>query len=380
MRKRQQKLGDLEFERGRDEVGVGGASVRKSPLPLFEFDSELDVEEQRTSLKIEQNLCDRGDPEGNEIGEEEVSIVGNLVLLPLWTMRLCPNKWFKTIVKRKKHKENKSKQQEELVQPNGEKSEEWKQNSNEESSSIPNEALMVNRAVPTRLIQDIAATRIQNAFRSFMARRTTIEHLRGTEKFEALIQDHLAREQTATALSYIHSWCSIQDQIRARRLCMVTEARIKQKKLENQLKLEAKLHELEVEWCSGSETMEEILSRIHQREEAAVKRERAMAYAFSHQWRPNCSQYFGQASFSLGKESWGWSWMERWVAARPWEIRVRVQSPKAKKPNGPNQTKSDKVPSTTNQTDSSKTTMSNGKEAGKAKENNTSGLSKNNLP
>lgn len=135
----------------------------------------------------------------------------------------------------------------------------------------------------------------------------------------------MAREQTATALNYIHSWSRIQDQIRARRICMITEARIKQKKYENQLKLEAKIHELEVvlstsacdrfqlffkcyhhyiavsffyflqceailailvcqeEWCSGSETMEEILSRIHQREEAAIKRERAMAYAFSHQ-------------------------------------------------------------------------------------------------
>lgn len=39
----------------------------------------------------------------------------------------------------------------------------------------------------------------------------------------------------------------------------------------------------QVEWCGGSETMEEILARIHQREEAAVKRERTMAYAFSHQ-------------------------------------------------------------------------------------------------
>jgi hypothetical protein len=29
--------------------------------------------------------------------------------------------------------------------------------------------------------------------------------------------------------------------------------------------------------------MEETLARIHLREEAAVKRERAMAYAFSHQ-------------------------------------------------------------------------------------------------
>ncbi|XP_028763674.1 protein IQ-DOMAIN 1 [Neltuma alba] len=284
---------------------------------------------------------------------------------------MSPKKWFRTIIRLKK-KENKSKQQEKV---------ESSVETADESNNIPVEAPALNRAVPTRLIEDIAATRIQNAFRSFMARRSpksNFNNLRGTEKFEALIQDHLAREQTATALSYIHSWCRIQDQIRARRLCMVTEAKIKQKKLENQLKLEAKLHELEVEWNCGSETMEEILSRIQQREEAAVKRERAMAYAFSHQWRPNCSQYIGQASFNLGKESWGWSWMERWVAARPWEIRIRVQAPKAKKPNGQNRTKSDKVTTTTDQTDSSTPVMANGNETGKAKEN-TTGLSKNSL-
>lgn len=43
------------------------------------------------------------------------------------------------------------------------------------------------------------------------------------------------------------------------------------------------IHCMQVEWCGGSDTMEEILARIQQREEAAVKRERAMAYAFSHQ-------------------------------------------------------------------------------------------------
>ncbi|XWS28056.1 hypothetical protein CRYUN_Cryun25bG0033100 [Craigia yunnanensis] len=80
--------------------------------------------------------------------------------------------------------------------------------------------------------------------------------------------------------------------------------------MENQLKLEAKLHDLEVEWCGGSETVEEIFSRIQQREEAAVKLERDMAYAFSHQWRENASQYLGQASYGLGKENWGWSRME----------------------------------------------------------------------
>jgi len=56
----------------------------------------------------------------------------------------------------------------------------------------------------------------------------------------------MARDQTATTLNYIHSWSRIQDQIRARRMCMITAARIKQKRLESQLKIEAKINELEV--------------------------------------------------------------------------------------------------------------------------------------
>ena len=68
----------------------------------------------------------------------------------------------------------------------------------------------------------------------------------GTMRFQGFIQDQTVREQASTALNYIHSWSRIQDEIRARRLHMVTEGRIRQKKLENQLKLEAKLHELEV--------------------------------------------------------------------------------------------------------------------------------------
>ncbi|XP_027928112.1 protein IQ-DOMAIN 1-like isoform X2 [Vigna unguiculata] len=283
-------------------------------------------------------------------------------------------KWFKIIIRLKKSKKSK---QEKSTDETSDECSNIKQSSREESSGIPNESLIMDRTVPSRLMDDVAATRIQNAFRSFMARRT-LHHLRGAVKFEALIQDHLAREQTATALNYIHSWSRIQEQIRARRICMITEARIKKKKLENQLKLEAKIQELEVEWCSGSETMEEIICRLHQREEAAIKRERAMAYAFSHQWRPNCSQYFGQASYSLGKESWGWSWTERWVAARPWEVQVRVQPSNTKKANGHDQKiKFNKMNYSESKAALAKPSLSNGKETGKGKENSTSGLSKN---
>ncbi|KAL3016503.1 hypothetical protein AAZX31_06G216900 [Glycine max] len=219
---------------------------------------------------------------------------------------MSPKKWFKAIIRLRKPKEDKSKlaKVQSTPEKSNESSEEKQEDTLEEALSIPSEGLAVERTVPTRLIEDIAATRIQNAFRAFLARRT-LHHLRGAVKFEALIQDHMAREQTVTALNYIHTWSRMQDQIKARRLYMITEARIKQKRLENQLKLEAKIHEL--------------------------------------QWRPNCSQYLGHATYSLGKESWGWSWKERWVAARPWEIRVRFQGPMTKKTNGqPQRSKVDK--------------------------------------
>ncbi|CAH8260538.1 unnamed protein product [Arabidopsis lyrata] len=174
----------------------------------------------------------------------------------------------------------------------------------------------------TKLTAEVAVIRIQKAFRAFKARKRLCS-LKSARRFNALIQGHTVKNQTSTALNVIHSWCDIQSQVRARRLYMVTQGRLQHKRLENRLKLEIKLHELEVEWCGGSETMEEILAKIQQREEATVKRERAMAYAFSHQWRANATQYLGQASFNLGKESWGWSWKERWIAARPWEIRAQ---------------------------------------------------------
>ncbi|KAF1899813.1 hypothetical protein Lal_00019945, partial [Lupinus albus] len=46
----------------------------------------------------------------------------------------------------------------------------------------------------------------------------------------------MARYQTETTLSYIHSWSRIQNQNRAHRLNMMAEARTKQKNLETHAK------------------------------------------------------------------------------------------------------------------------------------------------
>ena len=76
--------------------------------------------------------------------------------------------------------------------------------------------------------------------------RKTLRCLKGMVRLQKMTQGHSVRKQASTTLSYLSSWSRIQTQIRARRLCMVTEGLIRQKKLENKLKLEAKLHDLEV--------------------------------------------------------------------------------------------------------------------------------------
>ncbi|XP_021295080.1 protein IQ-DOMAIN 1 isoform X2 [Herrania umbratica] len=179
-------------------------------------------------------------------------------------------------------------------------------------------------------IEDLAAIRIQTAFRAYRARKS-LRRLKGTVRLQAKTQTYSIEKQATTTLNYLHSWSNIQAQIRARRLCMVTEGRLRQKKIANQLKLEAKLHDIEVEWSGGPETMETILAKIHQREEAAVKRERTMAYAFSHQWRAPNSNNNGLGNYELAKANWGWSWVERWIAVRPWESRLPIQSITPKK-------------------------------------------------
>ncbi|KAG9158586.1 hypothetical protein Leryth_022348 [Lithospermum erythrorhizon] len=169
-------------------------------------------------------------------------------------------------------------------------------------------------------IENTAATHIQSSFRAYKARKA-FRRLKGTRRLQTLMQGYSGKSQASTTLSYLHSWSKIQAEVEAHRMSMAAEGRIRQK---NQSVLDAKLHDQEVEFDSGAETMEEINSKIRQRDEAAVKRERALAYAFSHQWRPNSN--FGLVNSEYGKEDWGWSWMDRWIAARPWESRVPVRA------------------------------------------------------
>ncbi|KAL2523537.1 IQ-domain 10 [Abeliophyllum distichum] len=277
--------------------------------------------------------------------------------------------WFKTKICLKRAKHARTKQ----VECAAEKSNgcKWTYHSAKVPGNLANGVSRKNK----QLTEDVAAMRIQKAFRAYIARKR-LPRLKGIGRIQGVINGLAVKNQASSALSHIHFWSKIQAEIRSRWISMVNEGRISQKKLENQLKLEAKLHEVEVEWCGGSETMEDILNRIQQREEAAARRERAMAYAFSHQWRANSSQYLGQAYYDLSKDNCGWSWKERWIAVRPWEKRVEVSPSMTKKVDSKQKTSKTTNLAKTNIIVSVKPHLSNGKDSTHARKNSSQTIMK----
>lgn len=76
------------------------------------------------------------------------------------------------------------------------------------------------------------------------------------------------------------------------------------------------------EWDDSLQSKEQIEAGLLNKQGAAMRRERALAYAFSHQqaWK-NSSKSTNLLFMDPSNPHWGWSWLERWMAARPWESR-----------------------------------------------------------
>ncbi|RZS29161.1 hypothetical protein BHM03_00062857 [Ensete ventricosum] len=101
--------------------------------------------------------------------------------------------------------------------------------------------------------------------------RKTLSSLRRTKKLRAFTYHNSVKKQTTNTSIHVHAWSKIQAEIRARRANMVAEGRIRQKKHDNQLKLEAKLHDLEVRelhvqtsqpWETRPSTLTKVANRV----------------------------------------------------------------------------------------------------------------------
>lgn len=188
------------------------------------------------------------------------------------------------------------------------------------SPRIHQREIIRQRPEPTLRNHQASATKIQSAFRGYMARRS-FRALRGLVRLQGVVRGQNVKRQTANALKYMQLLVRVQSQIQSRRIQM----------LENQLRHQAQYrNDKEVDsqfgkWSQASEagnhddwddsllTKEEIEARLHRKVEALIKRERAMAYAYSHQlWKSTPkSAHMASMSIPTGRFPWWWSWLDR---------------------------------------------------------------------
>lgn len=168
---------------------------------------------------------------------------------------------------------------------------------------------------------EVAAIKIQTAFRGYLARRA-LRALRGLVRLKTLMEGPIVKRQAMSTLRSMQTLARVQSQIRSRRVRMLEENQALQRQLLQKHARELETMRIGEEWDDSLQSKEQIEAKLLSKYEATMRRERALAYAFTHQQNSkNSSRSMNPMFVDPTNPTWGWSWIERWMAARPWESR-----------------------------------------------------------
>ncbi|KAL4346821.1 hypothetical protein GQ457_17G009570 [Hibiscus cannabinus] len=168
--------------------------------------------------------------------------------------------------------------------------------------------------------EEVAAIKIQTAFRGYLAKRALCA-LRGLVRLKSLIEGPAVKRQAASSLQCMQTLYRLQCQIRPRRIWMTEENQTLQRQLLQKHAKELVNLQMGEEWDYSVQSKQQIDASLLSKHEAAMRREKAMAYSFTHQVISNLEECFKiYESVILGSKQ-SLMGMERWMVARPWEGR-----------------------------------------------------------
>ncbi|KAJ3678177.1 hypothetical protein LUZ60_001980 [Juncus effusus] len=140
-----------------------------------------------------------------------------------------------------------------------------------------------------RNVAHASAIKIQTAFRGYMARRN-YRALKGLIRLQIMMRGESVKYQTMNTMKHMQILVKVQSQIRTRRLEMMENRdynaiKVSNKDTDNIFGLwnTQTNTRLDDSWNESVLTKEEAERRMRKKLEAVMKRERALAYAYSHQ-------------------------------------------------------------------------------------------------
>ncbi|XP_074572955.1 protein IQ-DOMAIN 3-like [Curcuma longa] len=177
----------------------------------------------------------------------------------------------------------------------------------------------------TKLTEENAAIRIQSAFRGHQA-RASFQASRGLDRLRRVVDGIAAKSQTTKTLYSLQTMSRAQMQLPPR-------YRLEEIHIPQQPKCDKENNKKKIGegWDHGSQSKEQAEAKQSNRKEAALRRERALAYAFSHKWRSSSKSTVPAMNLNdrsgkfVGQEprnpQLGWSWLARLMAGKPWETQ-----------------------------------------------------------